>query len=116
VFTHGGRRGTGIDAIDWCRRVAELGAGEILLTSMDRDGTGQGFDLDLLRAACAAVRVPVIASGGVGTLQHFVDGARAGATGLLAASVFHFGTFTVADVKRALAAAGLPVRLPWQAI
>ncbi|MBV8615725.1 MAG: imidazole glycerol phosphate synthase subunit HisF [Acetobacteraceae bacterium] len=112
VFTHGGRRGSGIDAIDWCRRVAELGAGEILLTSMDRDGTGQGFDLDLLRAACAAVRVPVIASGGVGALPHFVEGARAGASGLLAASVFHFGNFTVAEVKRALAAAGLPVRLP----
>ncbi len=111
VFTHGGRRGTGIDAIDWCRQVAELGAGEILLTSMDRDGTGQGFDLDLLRAVCAAVRVPVIASGGVGSLQHFVDGARAGASGLLAASVFHFGTFTLTEVKCALAAAGLPVRL-----
>ncbi len=112
VFTHGGRRGTGIDAIDWCRRVAGLGAGEILLTSMDRDGTGQGFELDLLRAVCAAVRVPVIASGGVGTLEHFVGGARAGATGLLAASVFHFGVFTVAEVKQALDAAGLPVRVP----
>ncbi len=111
VFTHGGRRGTGIDAVAWCRRVAELGAGEILLTSMDRDGTGTGFDLELLRAVCGAVRVPVIASGGVGTLAHFVEGARAGATGLLAASVFHFGTFTIADVKAALAAAGLPVRL-----
>jgi cyclase len=115
VFTHGGRRDTGIDAIDWCRQVASLGAGEILLTSMDRDGTGQGFDLDLLHAACAAVRVPVIASGGVGTLQHFVEGARAGATGLLAASVFHFGTFTVSQVKQALASAGLPVRLPRKA-
>jgi cyclase len=112
VFTHGGRRDTGIDAVDWCRQVAELGAGEILLTSMDRDGTGMGFDLDLLRAVCAAVRVPVVASGGVGTLAHFVEGARAGATGLLAASVFHFGTFSVAEVKAALAAAGLPVRLP----
>ena len=112
VFTHGGRRGTGIDAVAWCRRAAALGAGEILLTSMDRDGTGQGFDLDLLRAACRAVRVPVVASGGVGTLADFVDGARAGATGLLAASVFHFGTFTIAEVKAALAAAGLPVRLP----
>jgi cyclase len=78
---------------------------------MDSDGTGEGFDLDLLRAVCAAVRVPVIASGGVGTLQHFVEGARAGATGLLAASVFHFGTFTIADVKAALHEAGLPVRL-----
>jgi cyclase len=112
VFTHGGRRGTGIDTVAWCRQVVELGAGEILLTSMDRDGTGIGFDLDLLRAVCGAVRVPVIASGGVGTLQHFVEGAQAGATGLLAASVFHFGTFTIAEVKAALAAAGLPVRLP----
>ena len=111
VFTHGGRKGTGIDAVEWSRRVAALGAGEILLTSMDRDGTGQGFDLGLLRAVCAAVRVPVIASGGVGALRDFVEGARAGATGLLAASVFHFGTFTIAEVKDALARAGLPVRL-----
>jgi cyclase len=111
VFTHGGRHDTGIDAIEWCRQVVSLGAGEILLTSMDRDGTGTGFDLDLLRAACAAVRVPVIASGGVGTLAHFVEGAKAGATGLLAASVFHFGTFTIARAKQALASAGLPVRL-----
>lgn len=112
VFTHGGRRGTGIDAVGWCRRVAELGAGEILLTSMDRDGTGLGFDLGLLGAVCEAVRVPVVASGGVGTLEHFVEGARAGATGLLAASVFHFGTFSIPQVKAALHAAGLPVRLP----
>ena len=112
AFTHGGRRPTGIDAIAWSRRAAALGAGEILLTSMDRDGTGQGFDLPLLEAVCGAVRLPVIASGGVGTLDHFVAGARAGATGLLAASVFHFGTFTIAEVKAALAAAGLPVRLP----
>jgi imidazole glycerol-phosphate synthase subunit HisF len=112
VFTHGGRRDTGIDAIAWCRQVAALGAGEILLTSMDRDGTGQGFDLELLRHVCAAVRVPVVASGGVGTLAHFVEGAQAGATGLLAASVFHFGTFTIAQVKAALGEAGLPVRLP----
>jgi len=115
VFTHGGRTATGIDAIDWCRQVTELGAGEILLTSMDRDGTGRGFDLELLRAACAAVRVPVIASGGVGTLEHFVEGARAGATGLLAASVFHFGTFTIDAVKQALADAALPVRLTHKA-
>jgi cyclase len=114
VFTHGGRTPTGIDAVDWCRQVAELGAGEILLTSMDRDGTGAGFDLDLLRAVCSAVRLPVIASGGVGTLQHFVDGAQAGATGLLAASVFHFGTFTIPQVKAALATAGLPVRIERQ--
>jgi imidazole glycerol-phosphate synthase subunit HisF len=112
VFTHGGRQATGLDAVDWCRQAASLGAGEILLTSMDRDGTGAGFDLDLLRAVCGAVRVPVVASGGVGTLQHFVDGAQAGATGLLAASVFHFGAFTVRQVKDALQAAGLPVRLP----
>ncbi len=111
VFTHGGRRGTGIDAVDWCREVASRGAGEILLTSMDRDGTRSGFDLALLRAVCGAVEVPVIASGGVGTLQHFVEGAQAGATGLLAASVFHFGTFTIPEVKAALAEAGLPVRI-----
>ena len=97
--------------IDWCRQVVALGAGEILLTSMDQDGQGTGFDLDLVRATCAAVRVPVIASGGVGTLRHFVEGAEAGATGLLAASVFHFGTFTIADVKAELADAGLPVRM-----
>jgi cyclase len=115
VFTHGGRHDTGIDAIEWCRHVVSLGAGEILLTSMDRDGTGTGFDLDLLCAVCTAVRVPVIASGGVGTLAHFVEGAKAGATGLLAASVFHFGTFTIAQAKQALANAGLPVRLPREA-
>lgn len=112
VFTHGGRKPTGIDVVAWCQQVTALGAGEILLTSMDRDGTGQGFDLELLRRVCSAVRVPVIASGGVGTLEHFVEGARAGATGLLAASVFHFGTFTIAQVKAAMEQAGLPVRLP----
>ena len=112
VFSHGGRVDTGRDVLDWAKEAVSLGAGEILLTSMDRDGTGQGFDLDLLHAVCCAVRVPVIASGGVGTLQHFIDGARAGATGLLAASVFHFGTFTVSQVKQALHTAGLPVRLP----
>jgi len=111
VFTHGGRRGTGIDAVAWCQRVAGLGAGEILLTSMDRDGTGEGFDLDLLRIVCESVRVPVVASGGVGRLEHFVQGAQAGATGLLAASVFHFGRFTIPEVKAALHQAGLPVRL-----
>ena len=110
VFTHGGRRDTGRDAVAWCREAAALGAGEILLTSMDRDGTGAGFDLALLRAVCGAVRVPVVASGGVGTLAHFVEGAQAGATGLLAASVFHFGAFSVGAVKAALRAAGLPVR------
>ena len=115
IFTHGGRRDTGIDAVQWCQQAAAFGAGEILLTSMDRDGTGIGFDLDLLRRVCGAVRVPVIASGGVGTLQHFVEGAQAGATGLLAASVFHFGTFTITEVKEALNDSGLPVRLPRQA-
>jgi cyclase len=110
VFTHGGRRGTGIDAIGWAQRMAAAGAGEILLTSMDRDGTKSGFDLDLLRAVRAAVPVPIIASGGVGTMAHFVEGARVGATGLLAASVFHYGEFRIADAKAALAAAGLPVR------
>ena len=112
VFTHGGRNPAGLDAVSWCQEAASLGAGEILLTSMDRDGTGQGFDTDLLRAVCGAVRVPVVASGGVGTVEHFVDGARAGATGLLAASVFHFGRMTVSGVKHALAASGLPVRQP----
>ncbi len=112
VFTHGGRTPTGRDVLAWVREVQSLGAGEILLTSMDRDGTQSGFDLDLLRAVTHAVRLPVVASGGVGTLQHFIEGARAGATGLLAASVFHFGTFTVPQVKHALAAAGLPMRLP----
>jgi imidazole glycerol-phosphate synthase subunit HisF len=112
VFTHGGRTQTGLDAIAWARRMESLGAGEILLTSMDRDGTGEGFDLDLVRAVCGAIRLPVIASGGVGTLDHFIEGARAGATGLLAASVFHFGTFTIPQVKLAMAQAGLPVRLP----
>ena len=116
VFTHGGRTPTGLDAVAWCQQVASLGAGEILLTSMDRDGTGRGFDGDLLRAVCGAVRVPVIASGGVGTLQHFVEGAEAGATGLLAASVFHFGTFTIPQVKAALHGAGLPVRPPGRII
>jgi len=111
VYTHGGRHPTGIDAVAWCRRMEELGTGEILLTSMDRDGTGTGFDLELIKAVCDAIRLPVIASGGVGTLQHFVEGAEAGATGLLAASVFHFGTFKINDVKLALARAGLPVRL-----
>ena len=111
VFTHGGRQGTGRDAVAWAREVAARGAGEILLTSMDRDGTGQGFDLDLLRAVTSAVNVPVIASGGVGELAHFVEGARAGASALLAASVFHFGRFSVDDVKSALRNAGLPVRI-----
>ena len=112
VFSHGGRQNTGLDVIEWAKRVESLGAGELLVTSMDRDGTGTGFDLELLKTICAAVRLPIVASGGVGTLDHFIEGAKAGATGLLAASVFHFGTFTIAQVKQALAAADLPVRLP----
>ena len=111
VYTHGGRTPTGRNAIAWCREVEALGAGEILLTSMDRDGTRSGFDLELLRAACGAIRLPVVASGGVGALEHFAQGAAAGASGLLAASVFHFGHFTVAAVKQSLADAGLPVRM-----
>ncbi len=110
IFTHGGRRETGIDAVAWAQRMAGLGAGELLVTSMDRDGTKQGFDLELLRAIRAVVRLPIVASGGVGAVEHFVAGAAAGATGLLAASVFHFGQFRIADAKAALAAAGLPVR------
>ncbi len=110
VFTHGGRTATGLDPVAWCQRLETLGAGEILLTSMDRDGTRRGFDTDLLSAVCGAIRLPVVASGGVGALDDFVAGALAGATGLLAASVFHFGIFTVPEVKRALAAVGLPVR------
>ncbi len=111
VFSHGGRTATGLDAVAWCQRMAIMGAGEILLTSMDRDGTRRGFDLDLLRAVCTSVTIPVVASGGVGSLRHFVEGAQAGATGLLAASVFHFGQFTIAQVKQALDEARLPVRL-----
>jgi imidazole glycerol-phosphate synthase subunit HisF len=112
IFTHGGRNDTGIDAVAYARQVADLGAGEILLTSMDRDGTKAGFDLKLTRAVSDAVGVPVVASGGVGTLDHFVDGVRDGrASAVLAASVFHFGTFTIGDVKRHMAAAGVPVRL-----
>ncbi|MCC6304877.1 MAG: imidazole glycerol phosphate synthase subunit HisF [Rhodobacteraceae bacterium] len=111
VFTHGGRRGTGIDAVAFARSVATRGAGEILLTSMDRDGTRAGFDLALTRAVADAVAVPVIASGGVGSLDHLVEGIRDGhAAAVLAASVFHFGTFTIAAAKAHLAAAGIPVR------
>ncbi|MBL8672766.1 MAG: imidazole glycerol phosphate synthase subunit HisF [Alphaproteobacteria bacterium] len=111
VFTHGGRTATGIEAIGWAERMARLGAGEILLTSMDRDGTRQGFDLALTRAVADAVPVPVIASGGVGTLQHLADGVTQGrAAAVLAASIFHFGTFSIGQAKAALAAAGVPVR------
>ncbi len=111
VFTHGGRRGTGIDAVAWAKRMAQSGAGEILLTSMDRDGTRQGFDLALTRAVADAVPIPVIASGGVGNLQHMVEGIRDGhATAVLAASIFHFGTYRIADAKAALRQAGIAVR------
>ena len=110
VFTHGGRRGTGLDAVAWAQRMATAGAGELLITSMDRDGTKQGFDLGLLRAIRARVRVPLVASGGVGSLDHFAEGAAAGASGLLAASVFHDGVFRIAEAKAALAGAGWPVR------
>ena len=112
VFTHGGRRGTGIDALAWARRMAELGAGEILLTSMDRDGTRAGFDIALTRAVADAVPIPVIASGGVGTLDHLVEGIRDGhASAVLAASIFHFGTYRIGEAKAYLANAGIPVRV-----
>ena len=112
IFTHGGRNPTGLDAIDYAREVVALGAGEILLTSMDRDGTRQGFDIALTRAVADAVSVPVIASGGVGNLQHLVEGIRDGhASAVLAASIFHFGEFSVRDAKGYMAKSGLPVRL-----
>jgi len=106
----GGRQGTGLDAIEWCVRAAELGAGEILLNSMDADGTKNGFDLELIETARAEVRIPLIASGGAGAVEHFVPAVRAGADAVLAASVFHFGELTIAEVKAALRAADLPVR------
>lgn len=112
VYTHGGRRPTGLDAVDWARRMESLGAGEILLTSMDRDGTQSGFDLALTRAVAEAVGIPVIASGGVGTLDHLVAGVTEGkADAVLAASIFHFGTHTVAEAKQRMAECGVEVRL-----
>jgi len=112
VFTHGGRRSSGLDALEWASRVAALGAGEILLTSMDRDGTKQGFDLELTRAVADAVPVPVIASGGVGTLQHLADGVtQGGASAVLAASIFHYGEYTIGQAKAFMAEQGIPVRI-----
>ena len=112
IFTHGGRNATGLDAVAYAREVVSLGAGEILLTSMDRDGTKQGYDIALTRAVSGAVPVPVIASGGVGSLEHMVEGIRdGGATAVLAASIFHFGEFTIGQAKQYMAKAGLPVRL-----
>jgi cyclase len=111
IFTHGGRKPTGLDAVEWARRMVAYGAGEILLTSMDRDGTRDGFDLDLTRSVADAVTVPVIASGGVGNLQHLVDGVIEGhAEAVLAASIFHFGQFTIGQAKEAMANAGIEIR------
>ena len=110
VTTHGGRPSAGIDAIEWAVRAAELGAGEILLNAMDADGTTDGFDLELIRAVRAEVSIPVIASGGAGAVEHFAPAVEAGADAVLAATVFHFGTLRIADVKQSLAAAGVPVR------
>ncbi len=112
IFTHGGRNPTGIDAVQWSKRMASYGAGEILLTSMDRDGTKQGFNIELTRAIADAVDIPVIASGGVGTLEHMVEGVRDGhASAVLAASIFHFGTFTITETKHYMAEHGVDVRL-----
>lgn len=112
VFTHGGRNGTGLDAIEWAQRMASLGAGEILLTSMDRDGSEKGFDLELTRKVADSINIPVVASGGVGNLDHFVDGVAKGhASAVLAASIFHFGRHSIAEAKQHMAAAGIPVRL-----
>jgi cyclase len=113
IFTHGGRTPTGIDAVEYAREVVALGAGEILLTSMDRDGTKAGFDLELTRAIADEVSVPVIASGGVGTLDHLVEGITRGhASAVLAASIFHFGTYSIGEAKRHMASAGIAVRPP----
>jgi cyclase len=112
VFSHGGRKNTGLDAVRWAAEMARRGAGEILLTSMDRDGTKAGFDLELTRAVSDAVEVPVIASGGVGNLEHLCDGIQiGGADAVLAASIFHYGEFTVRQAKQAMAARGIPVRM-----
>jgi cyclase len=112
IFTHGGRKATGIDAVEFAKKVAERGAGEILLTSMDRDGTKAGFNLALTRAVADAVNIPVIASGGVGTLDHLVEGVTHGhASAVLAASIFHFGTYTIGQAKAHMAAAGIPMRM-----
>jgi imidazole glycerol-phosphate synthase subunit HisF len=112
VFTHGGRRPRGIDAVEWARRMESFGAGEILLTSMDRDGTKDGYDLELTQRISRAVTIPVIASGGVGSLQHLVDGVLLGeADAVLAASIFHFGTYTIAEAKHYMAQHGVPVRI-----
>ncbi|MEX2237268.1 MAG: imidazole glycerol phosphate synthase subunit HisF [Dehalococcoidia bacterium] len=116
VYSHGGRRATGLDAVEWAQRAAELGAGEILLTSMDRDGTKDGYALALLGAVSSAVTVPVIASGGAGLPQHFIEAANGGADAMLAASVFHFGELSIGEVKRTLAAEGIPVRLEEAAV
>ena len=116
VYSHGGRKNTGLDAVAWARQMAEYGAGEILLTSMDRDGTKAGFDLELTRAVSDAVSVPVIASGGVGNLDHLVDGIKVGgADAVLAASIFHYGEYTIAQAKACMAQAGIPVRIEAQA-
>ena len=112
VFSHGGRRATGIEAIGWAERAARAGAGELLVTSVDRDGTESGYDLELTGAIAAGVDVPVVASGGVGSLEHLAEGARAGADALLAASIFHYGRFSVAEAKQYLLAAGIAVRPP----
>jgi imidazole glycerol-phosphate synthase subunit HisF len=113
IFTHGGRTETGLDAIEFAKKMVKCGAGEILLTSMDRDGSKEGFDIELTRSMCGAVTVPVIASGGVGTLEHMVEGIRdAKASAVLAASIFHFGEFSIEETKRYMSQAGIPVRLP----